>query len=94
MIATEDCLDALKWVKSIGGVKATIKRSEDNLKAVSDWVSKTDWIEFLADDVGTISTTSICLKITDPWFKEKSEDDRIGFCKRHGENAGGRGCSL
>ena len=81
MISTEDCLDALSWVKSIGGLKVTIERSENNLKAVSDWVEKTDWIEFLAEDKDTISTTSICLKITDPWFNKKSEDDRMAFVK-------------
>ena len=81
MIATEDCLDALKWVESIGGLQATIKRSADNLAAVADWVAKTDWIEFLAEDENTISTTSICLKITDPWFQEKSDDDRLAFVK-------------
>ena len=81
MLATEDCLDALNWVQSIGGLKATIKRSDDNLKAVSDWVAKTDWIEFLAEEENTISKTSICLKITDPWFNEKSEDDRMAFVK-------------
>ncbi len=82
MIATEDCLDALKWVESIGGLQTTIKRSDDNLKAVSDWVDKTDWIEFLAEDKTTISSTSICLKITDPWFNEKSDDDRMAFVKK------------
>ncbi len=81
MLATEDCLSALKWVDSIGGLKSTIKRSEDNLKAVSAWVSKTDWIEFLADDERTVSRTSICLKITDPWFQEKSDEDRLAFVK-------------
>ena len=81
MLATEDCLDALKWVESIGGLQATIKRSNDNLKAVSNWVEKTDWIEFLAQDPATISSTSICLKITDPWFQEKSDDDRLAFVK-------------
>lgn len=81
MIATEDCLDALAWVKSIGGLKATIQRSADNLKAVSDWVAKTDWIEFLPETEETYSTTSICLKITDVWFNEKSEDERLAFVK-------------
>ncbi len=81
MIATEDCLDALAWVKSIGGLKATIKRSDDNLKAVADWVAKTDWVEFLAEKEETISSTSICLKITDAWFNEKTEDDRLAFVK-------------
>ena len=81
MIATEDCLNALKWVESIGGLKATIQRSNDSLKAVADWVAKTDWVEFLAEDAATISCTSICLKITDAWFMDKSEDDRLAFVK-------------
>lgn len=81
MIATEDCLSALKWVESIGGLKATIQRSDDTLKAVSNWVEKTDWVEFLAEDKNTISKTSICLKITDSWFQEKSDDDRLAFVK-------------
>lgn len=81
MLATEDCLKALDWVESIGGLKATIKRSDDNFKAVADWVEKTDWIEFLAEAENTRSTTSICLKIIDPWFNEKSEDDRMAFVK-------------
>lgn len=81
MIATEDCLDALKWVESIGGLQATIKRSADNLKAISDFVEKADWVEFLPEYVEHYSTTSICLKITDAWFNEKSEDDRMAFVK-------------
>jgi len=76
MMAAEDCLDALKWVESIGGLETTIQRSADSYKAVADWVEKTDWIEFLAEEKGTESFTSICLKITDPWFQEKSEEER------------------
>jgi len=81
MMAAEDCLDALKWVESIGGLKTTIQRSADSYKAVAEWVEKTDWIEFLAEEKETESYTSICLKITDPWFNEKSEEDRLAFVK-------------
>jgi phosphoserine aminotransferase len=81
MMAAEDCLDALKWVESIGGLKETIARSAKAYQAVADWVEKTDWIEFLAEEKGTESFTSICLKITDPWFNEKSEEDRLTFVK-------------
>jgi len=81
MLSAEDCLDALAWVKSIGGLQATIERSAGNYKAVADFVEKVDWVEFLAEDEETISYTSICLKITDPWFNEKSEDDRMAFVK-------------
>lgn len=81
MLAAEDCLDALKWVESIGGVKETIKRSAENFKVVEEWVKKTPWIDFLATDPATRSTTSICLKITDPWFEAKDDDARQDFIK-------------
>jgi len=73
MIAVEDCLDALKWVESVGGLKGTIARSKENFKAIESWAAKTDWVDFLAQDEDTRSTTSICLKIVDPWFT--SQDD-------------------
>lgn len=92
MLAAEDCLDALKWVESIGGLKATIQRSQDSYNHISKWVDNTPWIEFLSEDKATRSTTSICLKITDAWFSEKDEDARLSFVKDmtkllEGENA-------
>ena len=68
MIATEDCLDALKWVESIGGLNATIARSTKSFETLAKWVEKTPWVDFLAPVPATRSTTSICLKITDAWF--------------------------
>lgn len=82
MIAVEDCIDALKWVESIGGVKETIARSAANFKAVENWVAKTNWIEFLADDPATNSYTSICLKVVDPWFTSLPEEERLPFIKK------------
>lgn len=79
MIAVEDCLDALAWVKSLGGVKETIKRSQDNLSAIEQWVQKTDWADFLCADPLARSTTSICLKLSDPWFNALSEDEQTAF---------------
>lgn len=81
MLAVEDCLDALKWVESIGGVKATIKRSESNLKAVADWAAKSDWADFLCTDDAVRSRTSITLKVKDAWFAGKSDDDAQAFIK-------------
>ena len=74
MLAVEDQLDALEWAEESGGLPALINRSNDNLNVISTWVSKTDWVEFLAEDPATISNTSICLKITDPWFVEQDEN--------------------
>ncbi|QJE73578.1 phosphoserine transaminase [Aerophototrophica crusticola] len=66
MIAVEDAIDGLTWAKSVGGLEGLVARSESNLKAVADWVAKTDWVDFLPVDPATRSCTSICLKIVDP----------------------------
>jgi phosphoserine aminotransferase len=82
MLCVEDVLDALKWSQSIGGLPALIKRSEGNLAAVSRWVEKTDWVDFLADDAATRSCTSICLKIVDPWFTGLGADAQAEAAKK------------
>ena len=63
MLCVADYLDALAWVDGIGGVKATIARSEANLKRVSEFVETTPWISFLAKDPATRSNTSVCLTL-------------------------------
>src|SRR5690606_39873167 len=68
MICVEDALDGLRWAESLGGLKALVARSEGNLKAIADWVAKTPWVDFLAEDARIRSCTSVCLKIVDPWF--------------------------
>jgi phosphoserine aminotransferase len=68
MMAVEDYLDALDWAEGIGGLPALIARSEANLAAVTNWVERTPWIDFLCTKPETRSCTSICLKIVDPRF--------------------------
>ena len=81
MLAVEDQLDALSWAKEIGGLRALIQRSEANLSTISRWVKKTSWIDFLARDPATISSTSICLSIVDDWFLAKAEDEQRALIK-------------
>ena len=66
MLCVADYLDALQWVDSLGGVKATIARSEANLKVIADFVAANDWISFLAKDPATRSNTSVCLSVALP----------------------------
>lgn len=66
MLCVEDYIDALTWAKSIGGLDALVARADANSKALSDWVARTPWIDFLAKDPKVRSNTSICLKIVDP----------------------------
>lgn len=81
MLAVADCLDALNWVKNIGGLRTTIARSEENYKAIANWVAKTDWVAFLAEDPAIRSTTSVCLKVVDPWFEGLADDAKMPFIK-------------
>ncbi len=63
MLCVADYLDALDWVKSIGGLKATIAKSAENLAVIEKFVAENDWINFLAQDEATRSNTSICLSL-------------------------------
>ncbi len=81
MLAVEDCLDALRWVENVGGVAATIKRAQDNFDVLEAWVQKTDWVDFLAIEADARSTTSVCLKVVDPWFDSLADDQKTPFIK-------------
>lgn len=82
MLCIEDALDGLKWAESIGGLSALIQRSEENLSVLKQWVNQQDWIDFLAEDPATISNTSICLKITDPWYSALTGDEQAAKAKQ------------
>jgi phosphoserine aminotransferase len=82
MLALEDYLDALKWAASIGGLKALMGRSNDNLAVLARWVRETDWVEFLAADETIRSNTSVCLKIVDPWFTKLDADAQAAAAKK------------
>jgi phosphoserine aminotransferase len=61
MLCVEDALDGLRWAEAQGGLTGLIARSQANLAAVTAWVERTGWIDFLAADPATRSSTSICL---------------------------------
>lgn len=65
MLAVEDYLFALDWARSIGGLRGLIGRADANANTIAEFVDQHDWIDHLAVDVATRSTTSVCLKFTD-----------------------------
>src|ERR1700675_1135575 len=81
MLCVEDYLDALNWGKSVGGLSATVARSDANAKALSDWVASAAWIDHLAKNAGERSNTSVCLKVVDPAVTRLSGDDQAAFAK-------------
>ena len=66
MLAVEDYLFALDWARSVGGLDGLMARSQASFDAVADYVAANDWIDFLAVDPATRSTTSVCVTFPDP----------------------------
>jgi len=63
MLAVEDCIDALEWAKSIGGLTEMQARADANAAALDRWVQATPWVKHLAADPQTRSNTSVCLTL-------------------------------
>lgn len=78
----EDWIDAVEWGLSVGGLEALIARTEANAATLDAWVRRTDWVDYLAVDPATRSTTSVCLKIVDPRVAAMAEDARQALVRR------------
>jgi phosphoserine aminotransferase len=63
MLAVEDCIDALEWAQSIGGLVEMQARADANAQALDRWVQATPWVAHLAADTATRSNTSVCLTL-------------------------------
>jgi phosphoserine aminotransferase len=81
MLCVEDYIDTLQWAKSVGGLSATVARSDANAKALADWVAVTPWVAHLANHAGERSNTSVCLKVVDPAVTRLAADDQAAFAK-------------
>jgi phosphoserine aminotransferase len=82
LLCVEDALDGLRWAEAIGGLTSLVARSEANLAAVARWVAGGAGFDFLAEDPATRSCTSICLKITAPWFTAMGAAAQAAAAKR------------
>lgn len=81
MLCVEDYLDALQWAKSIGGLKALMKRADDNFAVLDNFVNQVPWLENLARVPETRSNTSVCLRIVDPDITALEPEKQAAFAK-------------
>ena len=63
MLAVEDVIFALEWAKSLGGLDGLMARSNSNARALNLIVEARSWLDHLAVDPTTRSTTSVCLTV-------------------------------
>ena len=82
MLAIEDHLAALKWAEGIGGRAALFARADANIKAMADWVARTDWVAFLCNDARNQSQTSGCIRFDDAWAKALPEAGQRALAAR------------
>ena len=82
LLCTEDYIQALDWVESIGGVSAMHERSNTSLKILEDWVERTDYIDHLCQDASVRSNTGVCFKIADPRVTALEPADQAAFVKK------------
>jgi phosphoserine aminotransferase len=82
MLAVADALDALEWMEAIGGLEATIARSDANFAALQGWVDRSAWVENLVAEPAHRSNTSVCLKIVDPGVAGLEEAAQRDFVRR------------
>ena len=78
----EDWIDAVEWGLAIGGLDTLIARTEANAAVLDAWVTRTEWIDYLAVDPATRSTTSVCLKFVDPRVTAMSSEARQALVMR------------
>ncbi|MGE3624400.1 MAG: phosphoserine transaminase [Bdellovibrionales bacterium] len=82
MMCVEDVLEAMTWARANGGQKGMIARTQANFQALSQWIEKTPWLDFLAADPATRSPLSVTMKLADPALTKLSKDDQSAFCKK------------
>ena len=89
MLAVEDYLFSLSWVRSIGGLNGMIQRCDKNAEIIFDFVRKHKWIRNLAVSSNSRSNTSVCLVFVDSRIQNQRifaenvclrlEDERVAF---------------
>jgi len=72
MLCVADYLDALGWLRHLGGLSAAIERSQRSLRVIEAFVEGHDWIHFLARNKAERSNTSVCLTVDLPDDKVKA----------------------
>ena len=81
MLAVEDALDGLRWAEELGGLRTLQSRVRANMAAMTAWLDGNPDFAFLAAKVETRSPTSICLKISAPWFQALTTDAQKAAAK-------------
>ena len=65
-----------------GGCRLWSRGRAPTLRRLTAWVESSDWAAFLPRVPETRSSTSICLKVVDPWFDSLDRSARTAVARR------------
>lgn len=82
LLCVEDYLRALDWAEECGGYQGLKARSDRSLEILTEWVARTDWIDFLCADDDLRSNTGVTFKIVHPQCAGMEADKLRDFVKR------------
>ena len=82
LLCVEDALFSLQFIESVGGEAGMIDRCEANAALVYDWLSRTPWVQALAREARTRSTTGVCLAYAEPRFRALPPERQAEFAKQ------------
>jgi phosphoserine aminotransferase len=82
LLATEDCIAALEWVRSIGGRQAMFERADANAKLVHDWIEATPYLRNMVSEPAKRTNTGVCFVFQGDWYESLPEAERAAVPKK------------
>ena len=82
MLAVEDYIVCLEWVKSMGGRQAMFDRADANAKIVTDWIEATPWMRNMASDPALRTNTGVCMVFQGEWYDGLSAEEQAAVPKK------------
>ncbi|MFC3102174.1 phosphoserine transaminase [Altererythrobacter lauratis] len=82
MLATEDYIFALEWVKEMGGLPAMIARANANAQAVWDFIESKDYLRNMVPDPAQRTNTGVCMVFQGEWYDSLSPEDQAAVPKK------------
>ena len=85
MLCVSDALDAMDWIRAIGGIKKVEYLSNENFEVVQNWLDKSNWAENSVKTSEIRSNTNVCIHIKDDAFKALDEKSQRAFFVKFSE---------
>ncbi len=82
MLATEDYIFALEWVKSMGGRQAMFDRANANAQLVFDFIESKDYLRNMVADPAQRTNTGVCMVFQGDWYDSLSAEDQANVPKK------------